>query len=454
MPSYSIEIPLLPAVLPAEADGFEVLGEHLRSELEAAGARLTSDGEDRAQLGLWRSLSGQSLASVAFVPNRPVSIAAARWRRSLDIARTLLEVPRAKRRLARLGYRHVKTLRWHVGRPIDDARKCRFSLRCISTRAYVTGSASESYATVLDRSLELASRAIDRDLRLEKLVPGDSLVAICDRAVLRLSLQPAMRLRLAYAGLKSFELRSPELKRLIPRPLAEGEFGPYFWSLEERMSGSAARAPLSPALTEQAFEALSLLAESAEHTQAPTGLVQEAGLLGTVTERELGLRLEEAMGTLEDTLAPLPRTVGHSDFWAGNLLVENDELRGIVDWDGWNAYELPLMDFLHLHLLYKRSLPWREWGPALLAVLLPFARAGGDERARAYCQKLGIDPSPELLEKLVWAYWIRRAARQVEFYEWRNEKDCLDSAIREVAAVFLDSRARRKPSTGASSSGT
>jgi hypothetical protein len=449
MIACSVETPLLAAVLPAEADSFEALSEHACAELEAAGARLSGESESRAQLGPWRSLAGRSLASIAFVPDRPISIAAARWRRSLDIVRTLIEVPRARRHLARLGYRHLAVLRWHVGRPIDDAQGRRFSLRHIATRAYVTGSASGSYATVLDRSLELASRAIDTELRLEKIVPADSLVAICDQAVLRISLQPATRLRHAYTGLMALERRSPELRRLTPRALAEGESGPYHWSLEERASGTSARAPLSPALTEQAFEVLSLLAEAGEQTQAPTGLVEEAGLLGAVMDREVGLRLEEAARSLEDALAPLPRVAGHGDFWAGNLLVENGELRSVVDWDGWNASELPLIDFLHLHLLYKRSLRWREWGPALVAVLLLFARAGGDKRAHSYCHRLGIEPDPKLLEKLVWAYWIRRAARQLEYLEWRNDRGCLDSAVRSIAAVFLESTAR--PSVAARS---
>ena len=451
MVECSVEIPLLAAVLPAEVDGVEALEEHPRLELEAAGARLTEEGEGQAQLGHWRSLTGRPFVSIAFVPNRPVSIAATRLRRSLDILRTLLEVPLARRRLARLGFPYVKTLHWRPSRTVES-RGLGPSLRSIPNRAYVTGSVVESYPTMLDRSLALAGRAIGVELHLEKLISADSLVAICDRGVLRLGLRPAKRQRLAYGGLEQLRQRSPEpLRQLAPEPLAEGECGPYLWSLEERMGGTSGRAPLSQPLTEQAFEVLSLLAEAGEQTRAATGLVDEAQLLGAVTDRELCFRFVEATRALEQTLAPLPRVAGHGDFWAGNLLVENGALCSVVDWDGWNACELPLIDFMHLHLLHEHPLPWRKWGPAVLSVLLPFARAGGDERARAYCHKLGIEPHPELLEKLVWAYWIRRAARQTEYYEWRNDKRCLDSAVRGIAAVFLDSMARRRPSSSARS---
>lgn len=451
MVAFSVETPSLAAALPAEADGLDVHVEHTRFELEAAGAQLADESEGRAQLGPWRSLTGRPFVSIAFVPNRPVPIAASRLRRSLDVLRTLFEVPRARKHLARLGYRHLRTLRWHTGHAVD-IRKPDRPLRRVSTRAYVIGSLTEDYATVLDRSLELAGQAIGAELHPEKIVPADSLVAICDQAVLRLSLRPAKRLCLGYAGLGSLQERSAEpLRRLLPRPLAQGEFGAYLWSLEERMPGVSARAPLSPALSEQAFDFLTLLAEAGEQTRSAIGLVDEAGLLGSVTDADLGLRLEEAALSLEETLATLPRVVGHSDLWAGNLLVEGDQLRGVVDWDGWYASELPMMDYLHLHLLHKRSLTWGKWGPSLLAELLPFARAGGDERAVTYCRKLGIEPDPELLEQLVWAYWIRRAARLTEYYEWRNDKHCLDGSIRKIAAVFLDHMAGRTTSSAAGS---
>jgi hypothetical protein len=439
MVACSVEIPLLAAVLPAEANGIEVLEEHTRLELEAAGARLITEGEDRVQVGPWRSLGGRTSASIAFVPDRRVSVAASRFKRSFDIVRTRLEVPLARRRLSRLGFPFLKTLYWQPSRRVE-LRGLGSALRSISTRAYVTGSTSEGCTTVLDRSLALAGNAIGAELHPEELISADSLLAVCDRGVLRLSLQPAKRQRLAYAGLRQLAQGPSEpLRKLVPQPLAKGECGLYFWSLEEKITGASARAPLSPALTEQAFDVLFMLAEFGEQSQAATGLVDEAGLLGAATDRDLGLRLDEAARVLEDKLVSLPRVAGHGDFWAGNLLVEGDKLCGVVDWDGWNARELPLIDFLHLHLLHRRSLHWSRWGSELLSVLLPYARSGGDERARAYCHKLGIQPSPELLEQLVWAYWIRRAARQTECFELLSSNRCVDSSIRKVALVFLDS---------------
>jgi len=196
MAASSVEIPLLAAVLPAEADGIEALEEQARMELEAAGARPGEERAGRAQLGSWRSLGDRPSVSIAFVPNRRISIAAPRLLRALDILRTLFEVPFARRRLARRGFQHVKTLYWRPSRTIEP-RGLGPALRSVPTRAYVIGSAVESYPTVLDRSLALASRALGVELHLEKLVSADSLLAICDHGVLRLSLRPAKRQRLA-----------------------------------------------------------------------------------------------------------------------------------------------------------------------------------------------------------------------------------------------------------------
>jgi hypothetical protein len=45
--------------------------------------------------------------------------------------------------------------------------------------------------------------------------------------------------------------------------------------------------------------------------------------------------------------------------------------------------------------------------------LLAWARGGGDELAREYCSRVGIAADPELLERLVAAYWLDRTASQL-----------------------------------------
>jgi hypothetical protein len=44
---------------------------------------------------------------------------------------------------------------------------------------------------------------------------------------------------------------------------------------------------------------------------------------------------------------------------------------------------------------------------------VPWARAGGDEVARAYCERLGLFLDPDRLEALVFAYSLDRVASQL-----------------------------------------
>ena len=81
---------------------------------------------------------------------------------------------------------------------------------------------------------------------------------------------------------------------------------------------------------------------------------------------------------------------------------------------------------------------------AVLAHLVPWARQGGDATAAAYAEAIGVETSPELLEALVTAYWLRRAAYDARVYpsrltpRWRRLN--LDPV---VAVVGRDGRIRR-----------
>ena len=58
----------------------------------------------------------------------------------------------------------------------------------------------------------------------------------------------------------------------------------------------------------------------------------------------------------------------------------------------------------------------RYFGRALVEYLLPWARGGGDDLSRAYCERLGLDVGSQRLEALAFAYWLDRAARELETY--------------------------------------
>ena len=125
--------------------------------------------------------------------------------------------------------------------------------------------------------------------------------------------------------------------------------------------------------------------------------------------RELGSDLEER-------LAGIPRGFAHGDFWAGNLLVEGGRLAGVVDWDFAGPGRLPLLDLLGLRLGAVRVGRRLSFGRALVEHLLPWARSGGDERTRAYCDAVGAPQAAGRLEDFVAALWLDTLARDLRTY--------------------------------------
>ena len=103
--------------------------------------------------------------------------------------------------------------------------------------------------------------------------------------------------------------------------------------------------------------------------------------------RSLGARLDESLGAVR-------RGFGHGDFFAGNLLSAADRLTGVLDWDAAGPGRLPLVDLLHLELTQAGYGTDDDWGPALLARLLPASRAGGSECTRRYCHDAGYRSPP------------------------------------------------------------
>jgi SAM-dependent methyltransferase len=83
--------------------------------------------------------------------------------------------------------------------------------------------------------------------------------------------------------------------------------------------------------------------------------------VGTLLDRSL-----EAAAGLRGTALPL--VVCHGDYWAGNVMVEEGRVRGVIDWERAALDELPLWDLVKAvgsaayHLDRYRSLPRRGRG--------------------------------------------------------------------------------------------
>jgi hypothetical protein len=161
-------------------------------------------------------------------------------------------------------------------------------------------------------------------------------------------------------------------------------------------------------------------------------LLQAAAVIASVCNPEDRRELLAVAERLETGLSDLPRGFGHGDFWSGNLITDGGRLVGVVDWAAAGTDRLPLVDLIHLRVSEHRWVTNESLGRPLVEEMLPWARRGGDERARSYCHQLGFEPKPERLEALVIAYWFDRVAHELEAYSDRHEPRWLALNIEPV----------------------
>jgi aminoglycoside phosphotransferase (APT) family kinase protein len=325
--------------------------------------------------------------------------------------RVRAEAAAAARRLRRRGDERVETWLWELGGEVRPAgsRAPRASARLAF--GAVVRSGPEARA-VLDEIVAAAG---------EPLGPGapqarHSGVLLVDgpQALLRVALGPARLLLDAEAAvLERIHADGPtELASRVPTTLACGREGLAQWSLERRLEGGPSPLEPSPALVEDevAFlAALHGLAGGGEPAQPSSA--EDAQALG-----DAGV---DAAAWADRVLAGLPRGWSHGDFFPGNLLVADGRLAGVVDWQSAAPGELPFLDLLQLVAHRWRWAHGASHAEAVLDGLVPWARRGGDAVAAAYAGTIGVEPSPELLEALVVAYWLRRAAFDARIYPSR-----------------------------------
>jgi aminoglycoside phosphotransferase (APT) family kinase protein len=209
----------------------------------------------------------------------------------------------------------------------------------------------------------------------------------------------------------------PSLRDRIAWPLMDGEVGPARYALEAKARGGHPAQMTSP-LWHDCLEFLIALrrvspggfdgAERgatalADHVRAVTSHLDSGGraALGRI-EREL-----------DDRLGGVPLGWAHGDFTRNNLFVEAGRLRSVVDWECAAPDALPLLDLLDLTVQWDPRARGLARGRRLTEMLLPFARAGGDERVRRYCAVTGTPADPRTLAGLAVALWLARMAREL-----------------------------------------
>jgi hypothetical protein len=423
----------LPAVLPAQARRFRVADPKLASTIRAAGAELVESDAD-VEIAPAEQVRGD--AGAAIVPldvvlpeggSRPLRAA----RRTIGFIRVRLATRASRREVRRRGYEtiHVVPWEWEQTARLPGGRHPAESPSLperMPLAALVVGTHGSAEPTVLEEALAAASGVRGAPLVASwPLVRQGGLVVLAGDSVVRVAVGPASReLRLVRAALDMLEASQPPstVAQRIPWIRGAGAVGLAEWSLEPRLPGTTPPIELPESVLVECVDFLAELFPADRRGKPEDSLSAKAGVIAARCAAKSADAVRHLGSRLDHELADVPRGFGHGDFWTGNLLTDERGLSGVVDWHAAGPGRLPLIDLLHLRLstIFQRR---RQYlGDALVEHLLPWARAGGDEVARSYCRRIGLEVDPTRLEALVAAYWITRTAQELELYGDRVER--------------------------------
>jgi len=406
----------LAAIVPVAARRFRVRDREFAAVISAGGGELVDSSPD-VEITAAGELVGD--ARFAIVPigiqgpraGRPRLLRAAS--RLADAALVSRRTAAARRAALRLGYVRAVSVAWEpyttllpslVGAPRGVPLFQRLPRQTV-----VVCRRGPPEPTALEAALAAASRELGRELDVRTVVLGGTgvLVARAEDVILRVSLGPAARrIEDQRAVLDSLRGANPGalVAERVPWVLASGSAGLAKWSVERRLPGKPA-ADLDEGIAGDCLDFLGELFVTEVDGGSPASPARDAEICAehfpehAETLRDLGRRLEDA-------LASVPRGFAHGDFWAGNLLVEDGRLVGVVDWPSAGPGRFPLVDLLHLRANQVRERTGARLASVVIEHLLPQAGAGGHDLDRDYCRRLALDLSPSDLECLVGAYWL------------------------------------------------
>lgn len=407
----------LPVVVPAEATRFRVADPDLAATLADAGAELVESDPEVEIAPFGSELRGDAEFAIVTVVGPesragPKALRAAR--RALHSLRARVEAARARRALH---YPETEVVYWDLpdrvrlpGLTEDGPRLPRYAL-VVGRRGPAKPSAIESALTEAG-----AGKPTWASTR------AGLVVLAVDGSLLRVAIGPTRtEIDDGVAALEALRSASPppEVSDRVPWPTGRGRVGLADWSLERLLTGSRAARDVPEPLLGDCLQFLVALG------RLRGGDDQRLSELATTVEEVAGPqsipKLRAFATELETRLEGVQRCFAHGDFFAGNLLTdEQGRLNGVVDWDAAGPGRLPLVDLLHLQLTRSGAYADADWGRLLLERLLPPARAGGDEPTRAYCAAVGLEPAPKLLEALVLAYWLDHVSYQLRAHPVRR----------------------------------
>jgi hypothetical protein len=389
----------------------------LSERLRCNGTPLHSNGDveiARATSSL-RSLAPSVIILIAGETSTPrLSRVFSAWANALRAVQEALN-------LRRRGYASVRIRQWRSGTVVasSDARPVRANL-AFAGRSIAVMAGSRGQRSLLEAILAECSEESGRLIDARSFVSTRSgLMGIGTETVFRVGV--GRTAQIVSRQIESLERlhrglveRAPRGR--TPRILAHGRHGDAVWSLEEKLHGArpGISSPSAP-LVDDCVTFLADLYSVGGAAARPRSLEESAEeAISLACVESIGEELRELARQADAALGSVRSGFGHGDFWAGNTLVRDGRLVGVVDWSDAEPNSLPLVDLFHLLVSAKRMRHGDSWGGCVASWLVPRIERGEvPEAVDAYGEAVGLRFDARVLRDLLVAYWITQIHRQV-----------------------------------------
>jgi len=305
-------------------------------------------------------------------------------------------------------------------------------------RRSVVEAAIEAAATAGELTLTRASATVYESGKLMiDLVGADG-----RRYIMRLAAGPAREAlvhSLDAIDAVAAAMPAPDVLERLALPVARGPIGPAEFSLEPTIAGS----PPPSVSRRAADDALAfLVALRKAPTAATDGLAKpdvaaQAERLAPFVDASERPGLERVARELEQRVGPLAGGLAHGDFWRENLIVRDDRLTGVIDWEWAVSEALPMLDLFDFLTLGDRQVSHATPGVRLTRHLWRL-REQGHPLIERYCAATGVPNDARTLEGLMAAYWLDRTSRELLPWWDRLQRDgWLERNVREPLAMLV-----------------
>jgi hypothetical protein len=193
----------------------------------------------------------------------------------------------------------------------------------------------------------------------------------------------------------------------VPRLLIRGETHGAIWSVESLLPGHRPRRLRRRTLRDVA----SFCGALPPAEGAPEAPAEDFGVICRYLP-QFGEPLTTIMRRVMQGFGHVRGVMRHGDLWAGNLLIREGSLTGVVDWDAWHPSGAPGTDLLYATVTDQWLRSRRRLGEIWRS--RPWLSAAYEEAGATYWRGLEIFPSAELLEAVGLSAWAAQAATSLE----------------------------------------